>query len=110
MVSAVVIAGLMLMLGIGNLFNPEDTGPLYGKLLLLAVMATGAGLIGYGLVLRRRDESRGNKTVAVGVLPGMVGLAFFWFPPAVAVGVLAIATSWTAYREGVEREPSFAAS
>ena len=102
--SAMVIGVLMLMLGVGNLLNPDDTGPLFGQLVLLGVMATGAGLIGFGLLERRRDPARGSKIVAIGVLPGIVGLAFFWFPPAVLVGILAIMTSWTAYRTGTELE------
>lgn len=95
-VSAAVIGALMLMLGIGDFVSPDNTGPLYGQLILLGVMATGAALIVYGLILVRRSEVRGYKLVAVGVLPGSVGIAFFWFPPAVAVGILALITSWTA--------------
>jgi uncharacterized membrane protein HdeD (DUF308 family) len=105
-VSAAAIGALMLMLGIGNLVDPDDTGPLYGQLILLAVMATGAALVVYGLVLVRRGQIRGSKLVALGVLPGSVGIAFFWFPPAVAVGILAVITSWAAFRsaENVERQ------
>lgn len=97
MITAAIIGVLMLLLGIGNLLDPDDNGPLYGQLVLLAVMATGAGLITYGLVLMRRTETRGAKFVSLGVLPGSVGIAFFWFPPAVIVGVLAIVTSWMAF-------------
>lgn len=106
MVTAGIIGALMLMLGVGNLLDPEDTGPLYGKLGLLAVMATGAGLIVYGMLLLRRDVIRGAKFVSLGVLPGSVGIAFFWFPPAVAIGVLAIVTSWMAFNtaDKLERE------
>jgi uncharacterized membrane protein HdeD (DUF308 family) len=105
-VSAAVIGALMLMLGIGNLVDPDDSGPLYGQLILLAVMATGATLIVYGLVLVRGNQVRGSKFVALGVLPGSVGVAFFWFPPAVAVGVLALITSWAAFQsaEKLERQ------
>lgn len=99
-VSAIVIGVLMLMLGIGDLVSPDNTGPLYGQLILFAVMLTGAGLIVSGLVLVRRNQPRGSKLVAVGVLPGSVGIAFFWFPPAVAVGILALITSWAAFRSG----------
>ncbi len=96
-VSAGVIGALMLMLGIGNLVDPDDTGPLYGQLILLTVMSAGAALIAYGLVLLRRNQPRGSKLVALGVLPGSVGIAFFWFPPAVAVGILSLITSWAAF-------------
>ena len=120
-ISAAVIGALMLMLGIGNLVDPDDTGPLYGQLLLLAVMATGAALIpllylalvcliGYGLVLVRRNQPRGSKLVALGVLPGTVGIAFFWFPPAVAVGMLALVTSWAAFHSAEEPKHGVASS
>ena len=109
-VSAAVIGALMLMLGIGDLASPDNTGPLYGQLILLAVMATGAGLIAYGLVLYRRNQPRGSKLVALGVLPGSVGIAFFWFPPAVAVGILALITSWAAFRSAGELERQTATS
>ena len=101
--SAAVIGTLMLMLGIGNLVDPDDPGPLYGQLILLAVMGTGAALIVYGLVLVGRNQPRGGKLVALGVLPGSVGIAFFWFPPAVALGMLALITSWVAFHS--EQEP-----
>ncbi len=83
MVTAGIVGLLMLMLGVGNLLDPDDNGPLYGQLILLAVMATGAGLIAYGLVRLRRNEVRGAKFVSLGVLPGSVRIAFFWFAPAV---------------------------
>ncbi len=108
--SATLIGALMLMLGIGDFVSPDNTGPLYGQLILLAVMATGAGLIAYGLVLYRRNQPRGSKLVALGVLPGSVGIAFFWFPPAVAVGILALITSWAAFSSTSERTRQTAAS
>ena len=109
-ISAAVIGALMLMLGIGNLVDPDDNGPLYGQLILLAVMVTGAALIVYGLVLVRRNQPRGSKLVALGVLPGSIGIAFFWFPPAVAFGTLALITSWVAFRAApkLEREATSA--
>ena len=101
-VSAAVIGALMLLLGIGNLFDPDDTGPLFGQLMLLAVMAIGAALILYGLMLIRRDQPQGSKLVALGVLPGSLGIALFWFPPAVAVGILSLVTSWFAFQSARE--------
>ncbi len=96
MISAGVIGASMLALGIGNLVD-NDGGPLYGQLILLAAMAAGAALILFGLVLVRRKPVRGARFVAVGVLPGTVGLALFWFPPALAMGILALITSWAAF-------------
>ena len=98
MISAGVIGVLMLMLGIGNLVDPDDNGPLYGQIVLLSVMAAGAALITAGLVRMRHDPTRGSKLLAIGVLPGSVGIAFFWFPPAFAAGILAIVTSVVAFR------------
>jgi uncharacterized membrane protein HdeD (DUF308 family) len=109
-VSAALIGALMLMLGIGDLVDPDNTGPLYGQLILLAVMATGATLIVYGLVLVRSNQVRGSKLVALGVLPGSIGIAFFWFPPAVAVGILALATSWAAFQSTKKLESQTATS
>ncbi len=103
-VSAVVIGILMLMLGIGNLVDPDDTGPLYGQLILLTVMTTGAVLVGSGLMLVRRNQPRGSKLIALGVLPGSIGIAFFWFAPAVAVGILALFTSWAAFQSTEQLE------
>lgn len=103
MASASVIGVLMLMLGLGNLID-DDGGPLYGQLVLLAFMATGAGLIVAGLAKLRRGDERGARFVSIGVLPGAVGIAFFWFPPAVVAGVLAIVTA-TAAGGFVSREP-----
>lgn len=110
MITAAIIGVLMLLLGFGNLVDPEDDGPLFGQVALLVVMAAGAGLIGYGLVLLRRDEIRGSKFVSVGVLPGAVGIAFFWFPPAVAIGVLSIVTSWMAFNSAEKLERDLATS
>ena len=109
MVSAGIIGVLMLMLGIGNLIE-EDGGPLYGQLVLLGFMVAGAALIVSGLAVGRRDRRTGGKLAGIGVLPGAVGVAFFWFPPAVLVGVLAIVTSWQAFRwaDGVDRETATA--
>jgi hypothetical protein len=92
MVSAAVIGVLMMMFGVGNLLDPDD-GPLYGRLILLAVMTIGAALIVTGLTRLRRGDVTGGRLVAVGVLPGAIGVMFFWFPPALIAGVLAIVTA-----------------
>lgn len=97
--SAAVIAVLMVMLGVGNLID-DDGGPLYGQIVFLAVLGGGAALIAAGVVLRSTNPRRSGRLIALGVLPGSVGIAFFWFPPAVLVGILALVTSWAAFQSG----------
>ena len=98
MISAGFIGASMLALGIGTLVDPDDNGTIYAQIILLAVMAAGAALILFGLVLVRQNQVRGARFVGVGVLPGIVGFALYWFPPAVAVGILALITSWAAFQ------------
>ncbi len=85
----------MAVLGVGNLLG-DDGGPLYGKIVAVAVAAAFAGLIFGGLAVRDRNEVRGSIMIGVGVLPGTLLLALFWFPPAAAVGLLSIFVAWTA--------------
>ena len=99
--SAGLIAVLMVMLGVGNLIE-DDGGAIYGRILFAAVLIGGASLVAAGFAARASRPELSNKLVALGVLPGAAGIAFFWFPPAVAVGILAIMTSVAAYRELVE--------
>ena len=110
MTSSIVIGALMLMFGVGNLVDPDDNGPLYGQLIMLAVMATGAALIVYGLILLRRDDLRGARLVGFGVMPGAFGIGIFWFWPAVAVGILALATSVAALATASRQEDRAAVS
>jgi len=102
--SAATIAVLMVALGVGNLIE-DDGGPLYGAIIFAAVLIGGAALVAIGIRKRSSDPSLGNRLIGLGVLPGATGLALFWFPPAVAVGVLAIVTSVAAFRD-VEAVPS----
>ncbi|NND02474.1 MAG: hypothetical protein HKN91_06785 [Acidimicrobiia bacterium] len=96
--SAALIAGLMVLLGVGNLID-DDGGPLFGQIILLAVMAGAATLVAVGIRRRISDAKLGNRLIGLGVIPGVMGLALFWFPPAVAVGVLSIVTSVAAFRD-----------
>ena len=96
--SAGLIAVLMVVLGAGNLIE-DDGGPLYGRIIFAAVLVGGASLVATGILNKRSRPELSNKLVALGVLPGAAGIAFLWFPPAVAVGILAIMTSVAAYRE-----------
>ena len=96
--SASLVAVLMVVLGVGNLID-DDGGPLYGKLIFAAVLVGAAALVAVGVRRRSSDRVAGNRLIGIGVLPGASGIALFWFPPAVAVGVLALVTSVAAFRD-----------
>lgn len=96
--SAGSISVLMVALGVGNLIE-DDGGPLWGQLIFAGVLVTGAALIAGGIWTRRTRPELGSRLVAVGVLPGASGIALFWFPPAVAVGLLAVASSVAAFAD-----------
>ena len=96
--SAGVIGLLMIALGVGNLFE-DDGGPLWGQIIFAAVLFAGAVLIATGIWARRSRPRVGSRLVAAGVLPGVSGVALFWFPPAVAVGLLALASSIAAFAD-----------
>lgn len=90
--SAGVIALLMIVLAVGNLIE-GDGGPLWGQIVFAVVLCAGAALVASGIWARQSRPRLGSRLVAIGVLPGVSGVAFFWFPPAVAVGLLALASS-----------------
>lgn len=94
--TAAVIAALMAALGVGNLIE-DDGGPLYGRLIFAAVLIGAAVLVAAGIRKRSTDVVLGNRMIGLGVLPGSVGIAFFWFPPAAGVGILALVTSVAAF-------------
>ena len=96
--SAGVIAVLMVALGVGNLIE-DDGGPLWGQIIFAAVLFAGATLIASGIWTRVTRRELGSRLIAIGVLPGISGLALFWFPPAVAVGLLAMASSVAAFAD-----------
>ena len=97
-VAAAVMAGLQAIFAIGNLIE-DDGGPLYGQVVLLAVAIGGTILVGVGLAYRMRNRRVGSTLVAIGVLPSVLGILLFWFPPAVLYGLLAIAVVWFASRD-----------
>ena len=101
--TAGIIAVLLVIFGIGNLVA-EDDGPLYGQLLALAVTMAGAALIVAGLSVRARNKKLGSRLVGLGVLPGAGGITLFWFPPAVLVGLVSIATAAFAFGDASRRE------
>jgi hypothetical protein len=88
----------MVALGVGNLIE-DDGGPLYGRIVFAVVLVGGAALIASGIWTRRTRRELGSKLVAVGVLPAASGVAFLWFPPAVAVGLLALVSSVAGFRD-----------
>ncbi len=96
--SASLVAVLMVVFAVGNLID-DDGGPLYGQLILAAIFVGGAAAVVFGIRKRSIDTTSGNRMIGLGVLPGVAGLALFWFPPAVAVGVLAAVTSVAALRD-----------
>lgn len=96
--SAAVIAVLMVTLGVGNLIE-DDGGPLWGQIIFAAVLVAGAVLVASGIWVRKNRPQLGSRLVAIGVLPGVSGVALFWFPPAVAVGLLALASSIAAFAD-----------
>ena len=95
--SAGLVGVMMVVLGVGNLIE-DDGGPLYGRILFAAALIAAAALIGAGIRLRPGRPQLGSRLVGIGTLPGATAIAFFWSPPAVALGVLALATSITAFR------------
>lgn len=102
--SAGVIGLLMIALGVGNLIE-DDGGPLWGQIIFAAVLFAGAVLIAAGIWTRQSRPGLGSRLVAIGVLPGVSGVALFWFPPAVAVGLLALASSVAAYADSRGGQP-----
>ena len=88
--AAGLFAPLMILFGFGNLFG-DDGGPLYGKLLALAATLLAAGAIVAGLAIRGRRRALGSMLIGIGSVPAMGGIVLFWFPPALLVGVLAVA-------------------
>ncbi len=96
--SAGFIALAMAFVGIGN-GTTDDGGPLYGRVLGAIAASIAALVIVAGLATRRRNPRLGSMMVAFGVLPGIGLLAFFWFPPVGAIGVLAMFTVVAAFND-----------
>ena len=96
--SAGLVAILMVALAVGNLVD-DDGGPLYGQLLFAAVLIGGAVSVAVGIKMRADETVRSSWFIGFGVLPGCLGIALFWFPPAVAAGLLAMASAIAAFRD-----------
>ena len=106
----VLVAGAMAAMqtafGLTNLVEDEG-GAISGRLIAFAIMVAGAVLIVVGIAARQRGRARGSVLVGVGVLPSAIGIAFLWFPPAVAYGILAMFVAWRAFKDAsMMRAPS----
>lgn len=80
----------------------NDPGPMWKRLIGFGLLATSVVLVVAGLLLRRRDRRLGSTMVAVGVIPGIAPIVFFWFPPAVAFGLFSIAVFVFAVNDAAE--------
>ena len=60
--------------------------------------STAAALVFGGLLLRLRRPERpvGSWAIAAGVFPGSLAIVFFWFLPAVVVGIFCMAVTMRA--------------
>lgn len=97
-------AGMVPLLAIGNLVG-GDSGPRSGKLVAVGVAVAVAGVILAGMRLRLVGRRRlGSGLTALGVFPASCLIAFFWFPPVAALGVLALVVTATAAADAVEAE------
>jgi TctA family transporter len=92
MVVAVVIGVGELVLGIGNVvsFLTDDRRDFVSAFVAFLTATGAAALVFGGMAIRRTNRPRGGAMVAVGMFPGCLAIVFFWFPPAVAVGLVSI--------------------
>ena len=95
---AAAMAAMQTTFGFGNLVE-DDGGAMPGRLIAFAIMVVGAALIVVGIAARQLGRTHGGALVGVGVLPSALGIAFLWFPPAVAYGILAILVAAIAFRD-----------
>jgi hypothetical protein len=104
MVVAAVVGVAEVVVGIGNLasYVDDERRSLVSALLAFLVASGTAALVFGGLAIRRRNRSRGSAALAVGMFPGCCAIVFWWFPPAVAVGVLCMIATTFATLDAVD--------
>ncbi|HEX8770647.1 MAG TPA: hypothetical protein VF711_07760 [Acidimicrobiales bacterium] len=98
MVVAVVIGIGELVLGIGNVVSylTDDRRDFVSAFVAFVAATSAATLVFGGMAIRRTNRPRGSGVMAVGMFPGCLAVVFFWFPPAVAVGLVSmVATALT---------------
>ncbi len=68
----------------------DDPGPIWKRLIGCTLLLAACSLVVGGLIVRRRAREIGGAMVAVGITPGIAPIVFFWYTPAVAIGLFAI--------------------
>ncbi len=107
--AAGLVASVLAIGAVGVLAEPGP-GPWYTTVSGGAALILGPILIVAGLLVRHRNTIRGNLMIAVGVLPGVAATVLFWFPPALAFGllstsVLIAAVADAGHRQNAQRVP-----
>ncbi|HUQ62310.1 MAG TPA: hypothetical protein VM121_00970 [Acidimicrobiales bacterium] len=92
MVVAVVIGVGELVLGIGNIVSylTDDKRDAVSAFVAFLGATGAAALVFGGLAIRRGNRARGSAVMALGMFPGCLAIVFWWFLPAVAVGLVSI--------------------
>ena len=93
---AVPLSLVLVYAGVGNLITDTE-GALFGRVAYVVVSVLGLGLVIAGLLIRKKNRMVGSTMIAVGVMPGLPLIIMFWFPPALAIGILSAAVSLTAF-------------
>ncbi len=87
-VAAIALAIYQLSAGIGTAILGDDSD----RLIFVAMLALGGGLVFQGLRLRQRAPLRGGLTIALGVVPSILML-WMIVPPFIALAVAIYAVS-----------------